>query len=350
MNTQNNTLSTGWATFIYAILIIVIILAGWIAPEGLNWIIVGISMFLFIIVMGLNITGRSLGILINERKLMSLSRFQIVLWTVIILSAYFTMVLVRIRSGIPNPLEIEMDWHLWALMGISTTSLVGTPLIQSVKKTKEPDESAYNSYLFSWNNVPGKDNLRLVEFLNRNFSLEWVKTANIEKIDDDMTIKVSSENFYLCMSLKDKKTKVKLNIYDGRTDEFIAKMENGTLNIYYNSKGEVVNKWKETQATVDENREGILYGNKDISDAKFSDMFEGDELWNTEYIDMSKVQMFFFTIIAVLSYVVVLFNMFTNDSEKLKEFPALSEGLIAILAISHGGYLGNKSVDHTKVK
>jgi hypothetical protein len=263
MNTQNNTLSTGWATFIYAILIIVIILSGWIAPKGLNWIIVGISMFLFIIVMGLNITGRSLGILINERKLMSLSRFQIVLWTVIILSAYFTMVLVRIRSGIPNPLEIEIDWHLWALMGISTTSLVGTPLIQSVKKTKEPDESAYTKS---------------------------------------------------------------------------------------NSKEEVVNKWNETQATVDENREGILYGNKNVSDARFSDMFEGDELWNTEYIDMSKVQMFFFTIIAVLSYVVVLFNMFTNDSEKLKEFPALSEGLIAILAISHAGYLGSKSVDHTKVK
>src|SRR5574341_303977 len=44
--------------------------------------------------------------------------------------------------------------------------------------------------LFSWNKIPGwEDNEKLRRFLNRRFDIEWVKTANIEKIDDS-TIRV----------------------------------------------------------------------------------------------------------------------------------------------------------------
>ena len=82
-----------------------------------------------------------MGILINERKLMSLSRFQMALWTLMILSAYFTMAVGRIKAGVPNPLAIEIDPQLWAVLGISTASLIGSPLISSVKKGKEPAQA-----------------------------------------------------------------------------------------------------------------------------------------------------------------------------------------------------------------
>jgi len=87
-------------------------------------------------------------------------------------------------------------------------------------------------YLFNWDEIPGKDNERLIEFLKQNFSIDWVKAGKIEKINDGKTIKVSNEKNNLSLRFNDEKTKVNLTIDDGRTDEFIAETENGKINIY----------------------------------------------------------------------------------------------------------------------
>jgi energy-coupling factor transporter transmembrane protein EcfT len=118
------------------------IVAGCFTSRGLNLVLITMLMFLVMLILGKTITRRPLGILINERNLMSLSRFQMALWTLIALAAYFTYALARIRAGTPDPLNVQMDWHLWALMGISTTSLVGSPLILTTKKDKDPDPAA----------------------------------------------------------------------------------------------------------------------------------------------------------------------------------------------------------------
>lgn len=92
--------------------------------------------------------------------------------------------------------------------------------------------------------------------------------------------------------------------------------------------------------------------NKSVNEAKFSDMFKGDELATTKNVNLAKVQMFFFTIIIAISYGLTLYILIvTADSANLiQEFPALDESIIAILAISHAGYLGNKSIDQTAKK
>ncbi len=87
-------------------------------------------------------------------------------------------------------------------------------------------------YLFSWDEIPGNDSERLIDFLKQNYSIDWVKTAKIEKIDDGKTIRVSVEKNFLSLSLNNEKTKVNLKIDDGRTNEFIVKTMNGKLNIY----------------------------------------------------------------------------------------------------------------------
>ena len=92
-------------------------------------------------------------------------------------------------------------------------------------------------YLFSWDNIPGNDNVRLIEYLNLIFGIEWVKSAKFEKIDNGKTIKISTENNSLSLRLDDNKTKVDVKTEDGRRDEFIAKMENDRLNIYSSIKG-----------------------------------------------------------------------------------------------------------------
>lgn len=87
-------------------------------------------------------------------------------------------------------------------------------------------------YLFSWDEVPGNDNGRLIDFLKKNLGIDWIKTVNIEKIHDGMTIRVSTEKNFLSLKLNNEKTNVNLEIDDGRTVEFIAKAENDKLNIY----------------------------------------------------------------------------------------------------------------------
>ena len=214
-------------------------------------------MLLVMIILGVTITRTPLGILINERNLMSLSRFQMACWTIAVLGAYFTFAIARIKAQVPDPLSIQIDWHLWTLMGISITSLVGTPLILSTKMGKEPDDAALEKAS------------RLVE---------------------------------------------------------------------------------ESKKLIQANREGTLYANTNIKDARFSDMFQGDEINNTAQIDLAKVQMFYFSVIAIVSFLVFVFRVISTANANLAELPLLPDGLIALVGISNAGYLTSKSIDHTKVK
>ena len=48
--------------------------------------------------------------------------------------------------------------------------------------------------------------------------------------------------------------------------------------------------------------QGVMYKNKDASDASVGDMFQGDELADAHATDLSKVQMFFFTIVSAVVF------------------------------------------------
>jgi hypothetical protein len=257
MASNGKTLNGVLAALFLILFTALMVPAAWILPPGWNFIALMVLMILFMITLGVRISGRPAGILINERNLMSLSRFQLILWTLIVLSAYLTIALERVHAkpSIADALGIALDPRLWSLMGISTASLVGTSLIQSTKKDKDPKSGEVNN----------------------------AATA----LGEDRT-------------------------------------------------------------TVAENRQGLLYKNADIKDAAFSDMFEGDEVGNTAYVDLAKVQMFFFTVVAALSYGVTLFYwIITKSPADLTAFPVLSGGLIAILGISHAGFLANNSTAHT---
>ncbi len=89
-----------------------------------------------------------------------------------------------------------------------------------------------NDYLFSWDNIPGIDDEKFIEYFINNFGIDWAKTAKIEKIDDNETIRVSNEKNYLSLKINDDKIRVNLKINDDRTDELIVKTENDERNIY----------------------------------------------------------------------------------------------------------------------
>lgn len=87
-------------------------------------------------------------------------------------------------------------------------------------------------FLFSWDKIPGPDNERLVDLLDDNFDVKWIRAAKIEKINDNKTIRIFTEKNSIELNIDNEKSKVFLKIDNVETDELFAKLENNELNIY----------------------------------------------------------------------------------------------------------------------
>jgi hypothetical protein len=91
------------------------------------------------------------------------------------------------------------------------------------------------SYLFNWDEIPGNDNVRLIDFLKQKFDIPWVETAKIEKFDNGKTIRVSTEKKSLLLKLNNEKTKLNIKIDEVRTDGINIKTEIHEVDIYEKS-------------------------------------------------------------------------------------------------------------------
>lgn len=240
------------------LILIAIVLVGLLVPPDLRlwaWLATLILLDLFAIIAGQGITGIWFGVLIDERNKMSLSRLQMVLWTIVVLSGILTTALANIGSGQSDPLSIAIPAELWLVMGISTTTLVSSPLILSTKVDRPVDDiDAARSF----------DKMVIAQGTNPN-----------------------------------------------------------TLD----TKGEVI-------------------VNTDPHAARWSDMFRGELVTNASQLDLGKIQLFYFTLILVFAYAAALAAMFASANAGIKAFPALDASMIALLGISHAGYLTAKASPH----
>ncbi|NJD51976.1 MAG: hypothetical protein FIB07_03825 [Candidatus Methanoperedens sp.] len=96
-----------------------------------------------------------------------------------------------------------------------------------------------NNYLFNWDEIPGNENNSILEFLARNYDVEWARSGTITKQGNDIIKITSAGNPDILFKLNNITGKVKLEIgtdasHDliDRTDEFTARIENGRLNVY----------------------------------------------------------------------------------------------------------------------
>src|SRR2546423_884710 len=90
-----------WHTLLVLLFPVAVIALGILLPSSLrlqNWLINLVLFLLFIIILGNGITGRWEGLLIDDRKKMSLSRLQTIAWTVLILSAFVTAAMTNISA------------------------------------------------------------------------------------------------------------------------------------------------------------------------------------------------------------------------------------------------------------
>lgn len=103
----------------------------------LAWIAIAALMTAFAAIAGHGVTGLWRGVLVDDRHRVSLSRLQMLLWTVLVLSAYLAAALANIGRDSAAPLEVSIPSELWLAMGISTASLVAAPAALSYKERKQ---------------------------------------------------------------------------------------------------------------------------------------------------------------------------------------------------------------------
>ena len=83
--------------------------------------------------------------------------------------------------------------------------------------------------LFNWDEITENDVCK--DYLIKNFDVEWLSGAELNKIDEK-NIHFSYEDKSLLFNLNNEKTKAFLIINGVQTDEFIVKMEDSKLNLY----------------------------------------------------------------------------------------------------------------------
>ena len=230
------------------------------------WGITIAFLVIFLIALGLRVHDRPFGALIDEKNLMSLSRFQLVAWTVVIVASIVAIALARAFAG-SGAFDFTIPDALWQLLGITAGGAAGKEVVNSVKKRQpvaNPEVAASQA----------------AEAINA--------TAEPEQ--------------------------------------------------------------KTTLQEVEAHRTGTLFGNPSARDAQLVDMFQGTEVGNAAYVDISKVQMFFFTVGALVAYGADVFRLVSTTAAKdIATLPDIKGGLLAILAVSHTAYLAGKTVDHTNV-
>lgn len=183
------------------------------------------------------ITTRFMGLFIDARNVMSLSRIQMFAWTVLVLSGFVAGAFWNVNHAIKDPIgSIVFDETLLVLMGISTTSLVASPLILSGKETSTADTTT-----------------------------------------------------------------------------------------------------------------AAIFTRPDLQEASWKDLFTGESTGNAKHLDLSRLQMFFFTVVVLVVYWVVLRDYFgqieaSKVVRKVDLLPSLPEGVLWLVGISHGGYLSMKAI------
>ena len=97
------------------------------------WLVTLVLLVLMLRAIGIALNDRPAGIIIDNRNRISLSKAQMVVWTLLILSALITLAATKLAALGGAPASLDISNTLLALMGISAASLIATPTLLSLK-------------------------------------------------------------------------------------------------------------------------------------------------------------------------------------------------------------------------
>lgn len=185
-----------------------------------------ITFLLFLIGKLVSPTRSWQAVLVDQYRRLSLTRLQVVMWTIIILGAYTA------ASFVTGSADLEIPTEVWALLGITVGGGAGTVIVQSTRDTAT--------------------------------------------VSPQMASRARADG-------------------------------------------------------------GANVGRSHVASApRLSQLFTGEEVGDFHIVDISKVQMFFFTVAVAVAYIQALLG---NEWSATHAFPPLSEGVVTLIGISHAGYL-----------
>lgn len=80
------------------------------------------------------------------------------------------------------------------------------------------------------------------------------------------------------------------------------------------------------------------------ADARLADLIKGEEVGNASVIDLPRTQMLLITLVVVTAYGAAMFSLLRHGDWLLDKLPVLSQTLLLLILVSHGGYLVGKLV------
>lgn len=338
-------------------IIIIVGFQGW-APVEWRWVTMMVAFTLFLGVVGKQVThdqingkkGRIDGILIDNRYKMSLSRFQIILWTVLALSAFTVISLDRVSASLNeeaitaqpatgqqsetpdtqvdtySPLNIRFPDELLIAMGISVTSLAGASWIKS-KKTETQSSKVIS--LLSDQRITATKRL---DSANEAFKKAEDKLADIaDQIQAYKNIPETDVPAYQKAQLElERIEKVDKPAAAAELEAAKKNLETSQKELTEIQKGE-------------ESRKGDIHVNDNLEQANWGDMFRGELVSNWRLVDPSKIQMFLISILLIFTYATLIWVQLSGDpswrTDLIVDLPSFSDSMVAFLGISHAGYL-----------
>lgn len=157
---------------------------------------------------------------------------------------------------------------------------------------KLTNELYRETYLFNWNEISGNHKELFKKYLRDVIGIFWVNNAEIEYIDNGMTIKISSENRSLLLIFDYESESAILTDNNKILYEFIAKKKNNQLNIYSDNYTKNKGMYKIiTEAISDYLDEKGLFILSDVTD-KINDNTNLllPKIMNREIVEYSKIE------------------------------------------------------------
>lgn len=329
------------------------------------------TMVVLLAALGKITTNRWDGVLIDWRNKMSLSRLQVIIWTILGVSAFLVMglgrtvmfnedklealdltnaaALARQFGGhdcvtdiadeniadpladcpAPAPLEIVFPEELLLAMGISVASFAGSAIIKRNNSTKDASGTVGSDKIKQLNTEIEKAQKAETDAALELQRLVKQKDKHLESLE----VAKAADNQNAILLVQSQIEDVERSMEENRT-----------------KSNEELKKRKDLEAQretlMGEKYRGTVHVNATTELARWADMFE-EEGKTHQRLDLSKVQMFFITIAVVAAYAAGIGSMLGDSTAMTNPFgvllPPFSSSLVTLLGISHGGYLTIKS-------
>jgi len=92
----------------------------------------------FMVALGVTVMGTAAGVVVNARNCVSLSKLQIAAWTVVVIAALAAGTIWNMWIGVAQPLDINIPNEVLEALGISAASFIAAPALLSIKGNQSP--------------------------------------------------------------------------------------------------------------------------------------------------------------------------------------------------------------------